>query len=80
MEELNMTQLTTPTVLALSVDEVCAATGIGKTKLYQAINSGALKARKLGKKTIVLNDDLKAFLEGLDCKTIKVQHPNLSNE
>ena len=51
--------------LSLSIEEVRAATGIGRTKLYQAINSGALKAKKYGKRTIVLKDDLNAFLSSL---------------
>ena len=52
--------------LSLSIEEVSAATGMGRTKLYQAINSGALKARKWGKRTIVLKDDLDAFLSSLE--------------
>lgn len=51
--------------LSYSIDEVCAVTGIGKTKIYQLINSGALRARKLGKRTIILKDDLEAFLSSL---------------
>ena len=52
--------------LSLSMEEVQAATGMGRTKLYQAINSGALKARKWGKRTIVLKDDLNTFLASLE--------------
>lgn len=52
--------------LSFSIEEVRAATGIGRTKLYQAINSGALKARKLGKRTIILKDDLDTWLVGLN--------------
>lgn len=51
--------------LSMSIEEVQAATGLGKTKIYACINSGALKARKLGKRTIVLRDDLNAFLSDL---------------
>ncbi|MCB9978228.1 MAG: helix-turn-helix domain-containing protein [Rhodospirillales bacterium] len=54
------------TQLSYSIDEVCAVTGIGKTKIYQLINSGALKARKLGKRTIILKDDLDVFLASLE--------------
>jgi excisionase family DNA binding protein len=52
--------------LSLSIDETLAATGLGRTKLYQLINSGDLKARKIGKRTIVLKDDLDAFLDSLE--------------
>lgn len=51
--------------LSLSIEEVSAMTGIGRTKLYQKINSGELPARKLGKRTIVLKSALDAFLAGL---------------
>lgn len=53
------------TKLSLSVEEVIAATGIGRSKLYQLINSGALRACKLGTRTIILKDDLDAFLKSL---------------
>jgi excisionase family DNA binding protein len=52
--------------LSLSIEETSAVTGLGRTKLYQLINSGDLKARKLGKRTIVLKDDLDAFLASLE--------------
>ncbi len=51
--------------LSLSVEEACAATGLGRTKLYQLINSGELKAHKIGKRTIILKDDLDTFLSNL---------------
>ena len=49
----------------LSIPEACAMAGIGRTKIYQAITDGALKARKCGKRTLVLRDDLRAFLQSL---------------
>ena len=52
--------------LSLSIEEAQVATGIGRTKIYQAINSGALRARKLGKRTIILKSDLEEFLSGLE--------------
>jgi excisionase family DNA binding protein len=45
----------------LSISEACAVAGIGRTKIYQAIAEGSLKARKCGKRTLVLRDDLRAF-------------------
>ena len=50
---------------ALSISEVCAATAIGRTKIYEAINDGSLKARKFGKRTIVLRSELRDFLTSL---------------
>jgi excisionase family DNA binding protein len=49
----------------LSVHEACVYSGIGKTKLYEAINSGKLKARKAGKRTLILADDLRHYLSSL---------------
>lgn len=52
---------------SMSLDQAAIATGIGKTKLYEAINQGRLVAKKFGKKTIILQDDLKSFLFELEC-------------
>lgn len=49
----------------LSVAEACDIAGIGRTKIYEAISNGHLKARKLGKRTLVLRADLQAFLASL---------------
>jgi excisionase family DNA binding protein len=49
----------------LSISEACAVAGIGRTKIYQAITDGTLKARKCGKRTLVLRDDLRDFLASL---------------
>lgn len=51
--------------LSLSIEEVRSATGLGRTKIYALIGSGELKARKIGKRTIILKEDLEAFLSGL---------------
>jgi len=39
--------------------------GIGRTKVYEAIATGSLKARKCGKRTLILRDDLRRFLASL---------------
>ncbi|MEO6013939.1 MAG: DNA-binding protein, partial [Devosia sp.] len=36
-----------------------------RRKLYEAINSGALKARKNGKRTVILDADLNNWLNSL---------------
>ncbi len=55
---------TTPK-LAYAVDEAAAATSIGKTNLYVAIAAGTLPARKFGRKTLILAEDLIAYLNAL---------------
>jgi excisionase family DNA binding protein len=49
----------------LSIGEACRIAGIGRTKIYEAIADGKLKARKYGKRTIILRDDLNGFLAAL---------------
>jgi excisionase family DNA binding protein len=53
----------------LSIMEVCCVTGIGRTKIYEAISNGRLKARKFGKRTLVLRTDLQVFLASLPLVT-----------
>ena len=49
----------------LSIAEACAAAGIGRTKLYEAIADARLKTRRLGRRRLVLRRDLQEFLETL---------------
>jgi excisionase family DNA binding protein len=49
----------------LSVPEASHVSGIGRTKLYEAIGAGELEARKYGKRTLILRDDLLRFLTSL---------------
>jgi excisionase family DNA binding protein len=51
--------------LAFSVAEACSAARIGRTSLYEAIRSGELRALKRGRRTIVLANDLRRYLESL---------------
>lgn len=57
--------------LSLSIEEVCSATGLGRTKIYEAIGSGTLPAKKWGKRTLVLKTDLENFLANLESYTVK---------
>jgi len=55
----------TPAKLAYSIPEAVAATSFGKTVLYEDIAAGILPARKRGNRTIILAEDLKAYLAAL---------------
>lgn len=55
-----------PPPICYTIDQACAATGIGKTKLYEALDSGVLPAKKWGKRTIILRDELKKYLSDLE--------------
>jgi excisionase family DNA binding protein len=50
---------------AYSIAETMAQSGLGRDTIYKAIHEGKLKARKLGRRTVVLASDLQAFLESL---------------
>ena len=50
---------------ALSIAEVSGVSGLGRTKIYEAIAAGNLKARKCGKRTLILPGDLREFLTNL---------------
>jgi hypothetical protein len=50
---------------AFRIREVCVRTALGRTTVYAAIKSGDLVARKYGRRTIVLERDLRNFLSRL---------------
>ena len=52
------------TPLAYSISEACAVARAGRTAIYDAIRKGALIARKRGRKTLILPDDLRRWVEG----------------
>ncbi len=51
--------------LAYSIREAVAAGAGSRTKLYEAIAAGTLKARKNGRSTVILAADLAQYLESL---------------
>lgn len=54
-----------PEPAAFSVNEFVAWAGITRTRCYDEINAGKLKARKLGSRTMILRSDGEAWLEAL---------------
>ncbi len=52
------------TPLAYNIAEACAVARVGRTALYEAIRSGALMARKRGRKTLILPEELRRWVEG----------------
>ncbi|MCK9540850.1 MAG: helix-turn-helix domain-containing protein [Novosphingobium sp.] len=50
--------------LAYSVKEACRVSSIGRTTLYQHIAAGRLEARKIGGRTIIPAESLRALISG----------------
>lgn len=50
---------------AMCFEAFCDKYGIGRTKAYEEINAGRLKARKCGRRTIILEDDAENWLDSL---------------
>ena len=57
--------------ISLTIEEVCEATGLGRTKIYEAIGTGALPAKKWGKRTLILKSDLDTFISGLGAYSVQ---------
>jgi excisionase family DNA binding protein len=53
------------TPLAHSIPEACSLACIGRTALYEAIRSGALRAVKRGRRTLILHHDLIRWVQSL---------------
>jgi excisionase family DNA binding protein len=54
--------------LAYTVKEAAIALGVGKTTLYQAMKAGAFKVVKLGNRTLISADGLRAWFESLPAR------------
>jgi excisionase family DNA binding protein len=50
---------------AYSVNSAAEVIGAGRDGVYAAIRSGKLRARKFGRRTLILDEDLTAFLRSL---------------
>jgi excisionase family DNA binding protein len=60
---LNNTSTESPA--AYSITDVLHILKLGRTRTYELINAGALPARKLGRRTVILREDVDAFLQNL---------------
>jgi excisionase family DNA binding protein len=50
---------------AMSVDEFCERHNVGRTLAYGEISAGRLRARKVGRRTIITDDDAEDWLRCL---------------
>ena len=49
--------------ISCTIREACAATGIGRTKLYQEIAARRIRTSKVGRRTLVLVDSLVRLID-----------------
>jgi excisionase family DNA binding protein len=66
--------MSTNAPLCYNIAEACSAARAGRTTLYEAIRAGALRAVKRGRRTIVLADDLRHYLENLPAAVPNERH------
>jgi excisionase family DNA binding protein len=51
--------------LLFSLADAASAIGVGKSILHELIASGKLPVRKLGRRSLILREDLEDYLQGL---------------
>jgi excisionase family DNA binding protein len=51
--------------LVHTVPEACSGAKVGRTALYEAIRAGALRAVKRGRRTLILDEDLRRWVQSL---------------
>jgi hypothetical protein len=64
MKHTACNQASGPT-LARSPDAFAVAAGLGRTTIFAAIAAGRLRARKIGARTLILDEDGREFLASL---------------
>jgi excisionase family DNA binding protein len=50
---------------AFSIAEFCRRFGVGRTKVYEELRQARLRARKIGRRTIITKDDAEDWLQQL---------------
>lgn len=51
--------------IALTIPEAVAYSGIGRSSLYKLFSLGKITPRKIGKRTLILRDELERFVLSL---------------
>ena len=62
--------------LAYSIPEASTVSGTGRTSIYEEIKAGRLRAVKRGRRTLILVDDLRAWMESLPRVSVPSDQPS----
>lgn len=54
-----------PGNLAFSIETAAQVASVGRSSIYEELKAGRLKAKKVGRRTVILADDLRAWLEAM---------------
>lgn len=57
--------------ILLTIPNATAATSISRTRLYALMGDGTVEAVKVGKRTLIKADSLKAYIGALPAPTIR---------
>lgn len=66
-----------PRKLAHSIHDVTKLTGIGRSFIYEEIKAGRLLIRKAGRRTLIFDADLKAWLASMPANYPRARPHNL---
>ena len=50
----------------VTIDEACERLSIGRSTFYSLRNEGSIKVKKIGSKTLVLNDEITRYINQLE--------------
>ena len=65
MKMRNTAQESDAPPLAHTITVSAERIGVSRSEVYNILNRGELRAKKLGRRTVILHDDLSAYLRGL---------------
>ncbi len=51
--------------ISITIEDATNYCGIGRTKIYELVKSGKFTARKMGRRTLLLTEELDAYIRSL---------------
>ena len=57
--------------LSYTIEEATKITGLGRTRIYEELNSGRLKGVKAGRRTLITHVSIQQWLEDLEAYQTK---------